>query len=95
MAYGKHNQSGIIFVISLILNLFTALLAVPSLEKRPIEVPDLKSLRFLPSSQEHVKGLLPECTGIESRVVIGAPNMLFAGVCVCTFQSGNFTSWGS
>ena len=48
MAYGKHNQSGIIFVISLILNLFTVLLAVPSLEERPIEVPDLKSLRFLP-----------------------------------------------
>ena len=34
---------------------------------------------------------------IESRFVIimNIKNMLFAGVYVCTFQSGNFTGWGS
>ena len=32
---------------------------------------------------------------IESRVVIGPPNVLFASLYVCIFQPGKFTSWGS
>ena len=31
----------------------------------------------------------------ESGFVIGPSNILFAGVYVCTFQPGNFTSCGS
>ena len=32
---------------------------------------------------------------IESRLVIGRSNILFAVVSVYTFQPGNFTDWGS
>ena len=32
---------------------------------------------------------------IESKFVTGQSNILFAGVCMCTFQLGNCTGWGS
>ena len=32
---------------------------------------------------------------IDSRLVTGPSNILFAGVYVCTFPPGNFTDWGS
>ena len=74
-------------------NTFTAVLAAPSLEKRPIEVPNLKSLRLCPlfacertSTKMH---------SIESRFAIGPSNMLFAGVYVSNFQPGKFTSCGT
>ena len=41
---------------------FIIVLAAPSLEERPKEIPNLKSFRLFPSSREHVKGLLPKCT---------------------------------
>ena len=64
----------------IVLNPLTAVLAAPSLEKRPIEVPDFKSLRlFLLFSHEHVKGFLPKCTVLKVELL----------------QPGNFTSWGS
>ena len=32
---------------------------------------------------------------VESRLVRGPSNILFAGVYMCTFQPGNVTGWGS
>ena len=32
---------------------------------------------------------------IESRSAVGPSNILFAGEFACTFQTGNFTGWGS
>ena len=32
---------------------------------------------------------------IESRFAVGPSNILFAGVFPCTFQTENFTGWGS
>ena len=43
-------------------NPFTAMLAASLLEKRLIEVPDLKSFRYYLPSHEQVKGLLPKRT---------------------------------
>ena len=47
------------------INPFTAVLAAPSLEKRPKEGTDFESLRLFPYSHEHVKGRLPKCTALE------------------------------
>ena len=66
------------------INPFTAVLAAPLLEKRPIVV------QIFHSSHEHVNGLLPKCY----RFVIGPSNILFASVYVCTFQPGKFPELG-
>ena len=47
-------------------------------------------------SHEHVKGYISIKThSAESRVVTGPSNILFAGLYVCTFQTGKFTGLGS
>ena len=78
-----------------IINPFTAVLAALSLEKRPTEVPNLKSLRFFPLFACARERTSTKMHSIESTFVTGPSNMLFAGVSVCTFQPGNFMSWGS
>ena len=80
---------------SFMLNPFTAMLAVLSLLKQPLKVPNLKSLKpFLPFTWAH-KRISIKMRSIECRLVVVPSNMLFAGVYVCTFQPGNFTSSGS
>ena len=66
-------------------NLFTATLATPSLGKRPIKVPNLKSVRLSLLLQKHMKGLLIKLHNIENKFVIGQSDILFADVYVCTF----------
>ena len=66
-------------------NPFTDVLAAPSLEKRPIEAPDLKSLSHLPLFAWTRKRISTKMHSTESRFVIGPSNILFAGVYVCTF----------
>ena len=75
-------------------NPFTAMLAVPSLEKRPIQMLNCSG-DFSPLPQERAKGDM-QIEGIESRFVIGPSNILSAGVYVCTFQQpGHLTGWDS
>ena len=73
------------------------MLAMPSLGKRPIKVPDLKTLRlfFLHLCMSKWKDFYENAHTIESRSVTGPSTILFAWVYVCTFQPGNFTGWGS
>ena len=76
------------------LNPFTATLAAPSLEKRPIKMPNLKPLRqFAPFAWARERTSAK--THRIERFVLGLSSILFAGVYVCTFQPGNFTGWGS
>ena len=77
------------------INPFTAVLAALSLEKRPIEVPDLKSLSLFPLFASARERTSIKMHSTESRIVIGPSNVLFAGVSVYIFQAGKFTSWGS
>ena len=64
------------------LNTFAAILA-----KRPIKVPNFKSLRLPPHPppllHEHVKGFLSKCTALKVRFVIGPSDILFTA-CKCT-----------
>ena len=75
------------------LNPFAAMLtATPSLLKRPIKVPNIKSLNKTNPSRERVKRFLSKCAVLKVDLL---SNILFASVYVCTFQPGNFTGWGS
>ena len=77
------------------LNPFTAMLAAPSLSKRPIKMPNLKSLRpFFPFAWTREKKSI-KLRRTESSFVIGPSNILLAGVRECTFQPGNCTGCGS
>ena len=74
-------------------NPFTAALAAQSLEKRPTEVPNLKSLRLFPLFAWTRERISTKMHSIESRFVIGpSAGILLAGVYVCTFQPGIFTT---
>ena len=78
-----------------LINPFTAMLAVSSLWKWPMKVPNLKSLSpFFPLHMSMWKDYI-KMHSTESRFVIGPSNILFAGVYMCTFQPINFTGWGS
>ena len=76
------------------------MLAVLLLEKRPMKVPNLKSLTFSPS-HEHVKKILSKCSVLASHVIFvdcllaHQIIILSAGMYACTFQPGNFTGCGS
>ena len=48
-----------------LVNPFTAVLAASSLEKRPVQVPNLKSLKALPPLRMNMKGRLPNCTALK------------------------------
>ena len=74
-----------------IVNLFTAILVVPSLEKRPVKVPNLKSLRLFFSLCVSRWKDFCQMHSVESRFVIRPSDILSAGMCVCTFQHINFT----
>ena len=63
--------------------------ATLSVEKRPIEVPNLKSCE---RTRERIS---MKIHGTESRFVIGSSNMLFGGVYVCNIQPGNFIGYDS
>ena len=66
------------------INPFTAVLAALSLGNRPIEVPNLKSLRLFPIfAGAHERNSI-KIHSIERRVVKEPPNM-FSGVYMCTF----------
>ena len=55
---------------------------------------NLKSLRLFSSSL--VNRLSSKCTVLKVDLLyIGPENIPFAGVCVCTFLPGCFTSWSS
>ena len=76
-------------------NPFTAMLAAPSLWKRPIKVPNLKSLRlFSPCARAREQNSV-KTLSTESRLVIGPSDILFASVYVCRFQPGNLADWAS
>ena len=67
--YAKHLyffscflQSLISLMVSVDVNPFTAVLSAPSLWKRPVNAPDLKSLKPFPPSHAHEKGFLSNCT---------------------------------
>ena len=78
-----------------LINPFTAMLAAPSLWKRPIKVPNLKPSRLfapLPWARENIS---IKMDSIESRFVIGPSNILFwSRVCV-HLSAQNFTGCGS
>ena len=61
------------------LNPFTAMLAVSSLGKRPVKVPNLKSLRPFRPSRIAIK-----MHSTKSIFLVGPSNMLFADVYECT-----------
>ena len=76
------------------INPFTAMVAALSLRKRPIKIPNLKSARcFFPYAWARER-ISIKVHSIESRFVTGPSDILFACMYVCTFQPGNFTSWG-
>ena len=77
------------------INPFTAMLALQSLWKRPIKVPNLKSLRPFPPFAWARERTSAKMHSVESRFVIGPSDILFADVYKCIFQPGNFTGWGS
>ena len=64
------------------------MLAAPSLGKRPVKLPNMKSARERTCIKLH---------SIESKFVIGSSNLLFASLYhhTHTFQSGTSTGWGS
>ena len=73
--------------------LLTILLpCLPSLGKRPIKVPNLKSLRFPPPPPPP---WACERISIKIRFVIGPSNTLFDSLYVCTFQPRTLTCCGS
>ena len=76
-------------------NPFTAMLAAQSLWKRPIKVPNLKSLRLLPPCARAREQNSVKTLSTESRLVIGPSDILLASVYVCRFQPGNLADWGS
>ena len=87
--------------VSSSVNPFTAMLAALSPRKRPMKVANLKSVWLLfsfffsPSVACVRERTSIETHGIERKFVIGLSNILIADVYVCTFQPGNYTSWGS
>ena len=71
------------------------MLAMPSLRKRPIKAPNLKSLRpFSPFTWARER-ISIKIHGLESRIVTGPSDTLFAGMYMCALQQGNFTGWNS
>ena len=71
------------------------MLSALSLWKRPINAPGLKSLKpFFPLAWARESTSI-KVNSMDSRLVTGPSNILFAGVHVCTFQPGKFTGWGS
>ena len=77
------------------LNPFTAMLGAPSLEKRPVKVRNLKSLRLFYPFAWADERISVKMHSVGSRFVIGPSNILSAGMYVFTFQPGNFTGFGS
>ena len=76
-------------------NPFTAVLAAPSLEKQPIEVPNFEIISLFPFFASARERTSIKMHSIESKIVIGPSTILFAGVSVYIFEAGKFTSWGS
>ena len=77
--------------LALVVNPFTAMLANVLLGKR-LKVPNLKIFKPFAWTGERTSIRM---YSIESSFVIGPSVILFSGVYGCTFQSGNFTGWGS
>ena len=50
---------------------------------------------FPPLHEHTIERISTEKHSIQSRLVIRPSKIQFAGVCVSTFQLGNFTGWGS
>ena len=67
----------------------------PSLRKRLTKLPNIKPLRLFSRLAQVRERISINMHSIESRLVIGPSNILFASLYVCAFQSGNFTGWGS
>ena len=71
------------------------MLAALPLGKRPIKMPNFKSLRFffapLAGARERIYITMHS---VESRFVMESSNTLLGGVDVCTFDPGHFTGWG-
>ena len=67
-------------LLSRAVNLFTAMLGVPSFQKRPIKVPNFTSLRLFSPSHDQVKRITLKIQSTESRFVIRPSNRLFASV---------------
>ena len=76
-------------------NPFTAMFANVSPGKRPVKVPNLKTLRLCPLFAWARVRISIKMHNIEIIFVIGPSNTLFPGVCGCTFQPGHFTGCGS
>ena len=72
-------------------NPFTAVLAALSLGKRPIEVPNLKSLQLFPIFAGAHERTSVKIYSTEIRAVIEPSNILFSGVYMSTFQPRKFT----
>ena len=51
------------------INPFTAMLAIVSLGKRPVKVPNLKIMKAFSPPHEHVKGFLSKCTVLKVNVL--------------------------
>ena len=66
-------------------NPFTAMLAAPSFGKRPIKVPNLKSLRLFSTFVRAREVTSIKMHSIEGRYITGPSNIQSAGVCVYTF----------
>ena len=75
-------------------NLFTVVLAPPSVRKPPIKVLNFKSLRFPPSHQ-HVKGLRSKCAVLKVDLLQGHQIYCLRARMCARFQPGNFTGLGS
>ena len=63
--------------------------------KQPLKVPNLKTLTlFYPFAWARER-ISIKMLNAESRFVLGPSNILFAGMCACTFRPRNVTSCGS
>ena len=76
------------------LNPFTAMLAPPSLRKRPTEVRNLKSLGLVAFSHEHVKGFLPKGTVLKVDLLQDHQIYCFQA-CMCAFLSTKILQAGA
>ena len=71
------------------------MVAMRSLWKWPLKMPNLKPLSLFSPLLEHVKRFLSKSIVLKIDLYIVPSNILFAGVSVWTFQPGKCTGWGS
>ena len=87
----QNTRLGNVKMVSMLINPFTA---TPSHGKRPVKVPNLKSLRLFPISHEHLKGFLPKCTVLKLDLLQDHQIYCFRA-CMCTLFSPEILQAGA